>query len=83
MWVRVSGIFPLPRDIFIAVCYFPPTSSPYVIHNGPDGDPFIDLYAGITQYMVVGEVVLLGDFNSRTRALQIPLHDQTNDMLYI
>jgi len=69
MWVWVRGVPPLPRDIFIAFCYLPPTSSSYAIHNGPDWDPFIDLYVGITQYMVVGEVVLLGDFNSYTRAL--------------
>lgn len=23
MWIRVSGLAPLPRDIYIAVCYFP------------------------------------------------------------
>jgi hypothetical protein len=67
MWVRVRGVSPLPRDIYIAVCYFPPASSSYAIHNGPDGDPFIDLYANITQYSTVGEVILIGDFNSRTK----------------
>jgi hypothetical protein len=83
MWVQVRGVSPLPRDIYIAVCYFPPSSSPYAIHNGPDGDPFIDLYVGITQYSTVGEVVLLGDFNSHTKALQIPLHDWLDDMFCI
>jgi hypothetical protein len=67
MWVRVRGVSPLPRDIYITFYYFPPTSSSYAIHNGLDGDPFIDLYANITQYSTIGEVILLGDFNSHTR----------------
>jgi hypothetical protein len=83
MWVRVRGVSPFPRDIYIAICYFPPTSSPYAIHNGLEGDPFIDLYVGFTQCSMVGEVVLLGDFNSCTRALQILLHDWSYDMFYI
>ena len=69
LWVRVHGVSPLPRDIYIAVFYFPSTSSSYAIHDGPNGDPFIDLYSDITQYLAVGEVVLLGDFNSSSRAL--------------
>jgi hypothetical protein len=52
MWVQVRGVSPLPKDIFIVVCYFHPTSSSNAIHNGPNKDPFIDLYAIITQYMV-------------------------------
>jgi hypothetical protein len=80
MWIQISvGVSP-PRDIYIAVCYFPPTSSPFSIHNGSNGDPFIDLYTDITQYSVVGEVILLGDFNARTRDLQIPLHDRSEDV---
>lgn len=79
MWIQISVRVSRPRDIYIAVCYFPPTSSPFSIHNGSNGDPFIDLYTGITQYSVVGEVILLGDFNARTRDLQIPLHDQLED----
>ena len=31
----------------------------------------------------MGEVILLGDFNARTRALQIPLHESSEDMFYI
>jgi hypothetical protein len=80
MWVRVRARVTPPRDIYIAVCYFPPTSSSFAIHNDFNGDPFIDLYTGITQYSVVGEVILLGDFNTRTRDLQTPLHDRSEDM---
>jgi dolichyl-phosphate-mannose--protein O-mannosyl transferase len=80
MWVRVCGVFLIPRYIYIFFSYFPPTSSSYTIHNGHDEDPFIDLYADIIHYMVVGEVVLLGDFNSHTIFLHIPLHDHPYDM---
>jgi hypothetical protein len=58
-------------------------SSSYAIHNGLDRDSFVDLYADITQYSMVGEVVLLGDFNSCTKALQIPLQNQSDDVFYI
>jgi hypothetical protein len=81
MWIRISIRVSPPRDIYIAVCYFPPASSPFSIHNGSNGDPFIDLYTGITQYSVVGEVILLGDFNAHTKDLQVPLHYQSEDVL--
>jgi hypothetical protein len=67
VWVR--DVSPLPRDIYIVVCYFPSMSSSYAIHNGPDRDLFINLHADIPQYMAVGEVVLLSDFNSCTGPL--------------
>jgi len=75
VWIRISvGVSP-SRDIYIAVCYFPLASSSFVVHNGSNGDPFIGLYTDITWYCVVGEVILLGDFNARIRDLHIPLHD--------
>lgn len=80
MWIQISvGVSP-PRDIYIAVCYFPVASSPFVIHNSSNGDLFIDLYIDITQYSADGEVILIGDFNARTRDLQITLHDQSEDV---
>ena len=84
MWVWVRGVSPLPSDIYIVVCYFPLAFSSYAIHNGPDSDPFIELYAGINQYYsLVGEVILLGDFNSHTISLQTPLHDWSKDVFCI
>jgi hypothetical protein len=82
MWIRLSG-FSLPRDIYMAVCYFPPMSSQFAIHSDSDGDPYMDLYASIIQYSMMGDVILLGDFNARTRALQIPLHDRSEDVFCI
>jgi hypothetical protein len=83
MWIWVQGVAPLSTGIYIAFCYLPPTFSSYAIRNGLDGDPFIDLYTSITQYSMVGEVILVGDFNSCTKALQIPLHDQLEDVFCI
>jgi len=80
MWIQISVGVSRPRDIYIAYCYFPPISSPFSIHNGSNGDPFIDLYTSITQYSVVGKVILLGDFTARTIDLQIPLHDRSEDV---
>lgn len=48
MWLWDRGVSPLPCDIYIAVCYFPPTTLSYAIHNGLDGDPFIESYVDIT-----------------------------------
>ena len=40
----------------------------------------MDLYTGITQYFADGEVILMGDFNGRTKNLQVPLHDRSEDV---
>lgn len=80
MWIRVRVKFFLPRDIYIVVCYFSPASSAFAIHNKADGDPFIDLYTDITKYLADREIILMGDFNARTRDLQIPLHDWSEDV---
>ena len=80
MWIRArTKISPL-RHVYLTVYYFPPASSSFTIHNGVDRDPFMDLYSGITQYSADGEVILMGDFNARTRDLQIPLHDRSEDV---
>ena len=60
MWVWIHGLSPLPRDIYIAVCYFPPALSHFAIHSDPVGDPYLDLYVGIIQYSLAGEVILGG-----------------------
>ena len=81
MWIWVKTKISTLRHVYFAVCYFPPTSSSFAIHNGADGDPFMDLYTGITQYSANREVILMGDFNARTRDLQVPLHDRSEDVL--
>lgn len=80
---ELRGVSPSPQEHFYWSSYFPSASSSYAIHNGPNGDPFIDIYADITQLSSVGEVILIGDFNSHTRSLQIPFHNQSEDVFCI
>jgi hypothetical protein len=46
----------------------PPQYHHFSIHNELVGDLYLDLYVEIIQYLVIGEVILLGDFNARTQA---------------
>ena len=63
MWIQIRARIPPLRDIYIAVCYFPPISSSFAIHNS-DIDPFTDLYSDITKYSAVGDIIIMGDFNA-------------------
>ena len=83
MWIWIRGYSPLPRGIYITCFYFPPASSPFFIHGDLARNPYLDLYIDIFQYSTMGEVILLGDFNAHTKALQIPLHDRSQDMFCI
>jgi hypothetical protein len=77
LWVRVHQYSTILRDRYIAVCYFPPASSHFARHSESDGDPFLDLYTDISHYSTLGEVIVLGDFNARTRDIQVPSSLQT------
>lgn len=70
-----------PRDIFIAVCYFPPTTSPYAIHSLVDGDPFSNLHECILKFSSLGDIIILGDFNAWTRDLQTPQHNRVSNSI--
>jgi hypothetical protein len=83
MWIWISNLAPPLRNLYIGVCYFPPASSHFSIHSDSVGDPYQDLHVGITQYSTVGKVIHLDDFNAYTRALQIPLHDHSDDVFCI
>ena len=65
----------------MAACYFPSTASHYAIHGTDDGDPFIDLCETISQFAALGDIIILGDFNARTKALQTPLYDRRSDSM--
>ncbi len=62
-------------DTIITICYFPPASSPYAIHNTEDSDPLIDLIECISRFSALGNNIVLGDFNANTREWQNPIHD--------
>jgi hypothetical protein len=84
LWVQFIEQPPPPPPSEISTLQFatsPPTSSHFALHREFEGDPFIDLYANISHYSTLGEVILLGDFNARTKNLQVSLHDRVEDIL--
>ena len=76
MWIRIDRGTSLYRDNYISVCYFPPTSSYYAVHSIEGGDPYEDLLEHIARFSSMGDIIILGDFNTQTRDLQPPLHGQ-------
>ena len=79
MWIRIDqGTF-LYRDTYIAICYFPLASLYYAVHSTKGGDCYEDLLEYITRFSAMGNIIILGDFNMRTRDLQPPLHDCRSD----
>jgi hypothetical protein len=75
--------FPIPRYLYFSLCYFPPTSSKFSLRRDSYGDPYQDLYVDIVQYFALGEVILLREFNTRTKNRLIPLHDRIEDVFYL
>jgi hypothetical protein len=61
MWVKIDGKeIGQGKDIYICLVYAKPTG---------ETDIFNQIEAGITAYSSIGEILLLGDFNSRTGSL--------------
>jgi hypothetical protein len=81
LWVEILCNNPLLRDIYIAVCYSPKALSHFSLNRESEGDPFSNLYVDTSHYSTLGVVILLGDFNARTRNLQISIHDRGKDTL--
>ena len=64
LWLRLlSSTAGLDRDIFVAVCYFAPSTSPFADLGG---DAFQDLSLDIARFITQGHILLAGDFNART-----------------
>ena len=68
IWLSIARSPPL-RRLYIACCYFPTMTSCYAIH-GEGESPFLDLFPDISRYAVHEDIILVGDFNGRTRSLQ-------------
>ena len=72
IWVRLDKtFFGLNRDIFVAAAYRPPRESTV-------GTFYSKLEKDITKYSSKGDIILIGDFNSRIGQL-----DQTISHIYI
>ena len=80
MWLQIGWHKYRKRDIFIIVCHFSPTSSPYAIHDLEDGDPYFDLQESSSQFEALGDIIILGDFNDHTKDHLIPLYDHGSDL---
>jgi hypothetical protein len=66
MWIKFAGIN--PRLLFVAICYLPPATSGYYKEPGmPDrAGHFAALQSDVSEFSGNGDVVVLGDLNSRT-----------------
>ena len=77
MWVRVRA--ETRRPLYIAICYFPPSTSHYALPKGQS--PYMKLDEDIWEFSRDGDVILLGDFNARTGHSQIAFYDTSEEML--
>ena len=69
MCIRINQMTSHYKDIYIVVFCLLPTTSYYAIHNSEDGDPYKDLHEYITRFSAMGDIIIFGDFNARTRDL--------------
>ena len=60
MWVRLRA--EMGRFLYIAICYFPPSTSVYATPRGQS--PFSVLDDDIWEFSRDGDIILLGDFNA-------------------
>ena len=77
MWVRLRS--KTGRFLYIAICYFPPSTSVYSSSKGQS--PFSTLDDDIWEFSRDGNIILLGDFNARTANSQTVFYDTSDDML--
>ena len=77
MWVKIKA--EIGRPLYIAICYFPPSTSHYATLKGQC--PFVNLDEDIWDFSRNGEVILVGDFNARTGYFQTVFYDTSEEML--
>lgn len=66
VWLRLDKVmFEHSKDVFMAGVYIPPSRSNYYAQY--NCDLFFEIETSIAEYSNLGEVILIGDFNSRTR----------------
>ncbi len=81
VWFKIcKDHFNLPNDIFVGAAYLPPENS--TIYKNKDISPFQILENDLLSFHAQGEIILMGDFNSRTGSLtdtvEVNLNDDTN-----
>ncbi len=70
MWIRIQKGH--RKKLYIAICYFPPAYSRFAPHGE---SPYSPLYEDILRFCSMGDIILLGDFNARTKNEQTTLFD--------
>ena len=69
IWVKLdSNFFGLNEDIFVSGVYLPPSNSNY--YKGQDIDIIDKLRFDILKYVSQGQIIIIGDLNSRLGNLQ-------------
>ena len=77
MWVRLRA--ETGKFLYIAICYFAPSTSVYAVPRGQS--PFSVLDEDIWEFSRDGDIILLGDFNARTRNHQTTFYDTSYEIL--
>ena len=77
MWVRLRA--ETGRFLYIAICYFPPSTSVYASPRGQS--PFSILDDDIWEFSRDGDIILLGDFNARMANSQTIFYDTSEEIL--
>ncbi len=77
MWVRLRA--EIGKSLYIAICYFPPSTSHYTPPKGQS--PYMVLNEDIWVFSTDGIVIILGDFNARTGHSQTPFYNTLEEML--
>jgi hypothetical protein len=83
MWIQISDMPPLSRDIYIVVYYFSPMSLDFALRRDVDMDPYLDLYEEIIELLIVGEVIFLQDFNAHIGDRHTPFHNKSKEDLFL
>ena len=77
MWFKVRARD--GRPLYIAICYFPPSTSHFASPKGQS--PYTILDEDIWEFSRDGDVILLGDFNARTACHQSSFFDTSEEIL--
>ena len=77
MWVKIK--VEIGRPLYIAICYFPPSTSHYATPKGQSF--FVILDEDIWDFSRNGEAILVGDFKARTSHFQTVFYDTSKEML--
>ena len=79
MWIRVRA--ETRRPLYIAICYFPPSTSHYASPKGQS--PYMILDEDIWEFSREGDAILLGDFNARVGHSETVFYDTSEEMLRV